>query len=1123
MDENATNYNINATMDNGTCQYIPECPYEISLLTMFGGEYNEEIGFAIFSSSGDVAFGISSGELSYEGFGSTSSLEGYSLYSPGTYDVCLDPNECYDLNLTDIYGDGWNGAYFTINDESFSLPSGGQINLKFGDICPPEVCDYEPVNYLVSQDTTFGVSVIDFTSNQTLYSVPAGSSGEFCLNPEGCYILQLSVGDGNIVDDSLGTISEYVILGDQEYLYSDGEIIGGGAYNTIDSWTTTFSDIYDIGCILSGCTDPLSNNFNEMAIVNDGSCEQYPIGCTNPLAINFDSLAIAENFTCIFDNQDFLIGSSWEIDYWIQEGDVISDYVDGYFNFIDETQLMVTTTDDLGNFQYINTLYQVIDNSIYIYPSDNEIEPDYDTNYYQGHYGVFGEDSILWNPDMNWTCSGCNGQEILDADSIMGMSLQDIASLGQGLCFFNSSTFMSFEPQEDCFSFIEETVWVNLDFFTGEFLVLDYNLTNDQLSLTDDNDSFNLTFTDTYIGCLDPDAANFDEQSNQQLFDEFGNLSCIYDSCDNTPFDGCIYPDGFGPFNLYFGPDECISYGGDACGNSLNNDNDIYGCLDPSAFNYNGNANIDDESCIFDCSEVEIFESFDNYTAGEYLVSQSNGLWATWSNSPGTPEDTYVTDSLSFSGSNSLVLQGGGSTDILLPLGNSQNGIWNLSFRMYVPQGYGAYFNLLHQYDINQNNNWAKDFYFSQSGEGFTGDDIPFNFSHDKWFEVIINIDTENDNAICSIDGSTFNWPWSNGSNWSDSSVGALNLFAFAPNDENAMYFIDDLRLTNNSCSEFGCTQEWADNYNEFAVIDDLSCFTWEQLVNDLQNQLDNYSNDISNLENDIQNLSFELNEAYNQSTSCELQQEDIPIFLPLGWGMFGFTCPSPMDVTDAFSSIENQVIIVKDASGNVYIPEFQFDGIGSLIYSRGYQIKTTEEIIGFSFCPTITGIQEPTDMIYQVGDYAQGGIVFYVDETGQHGLVAAEQDLEGAFEWGCTNLEVGVYDYTIGNGLSNTLDIVAMCDQPSTAASEALAFESNGFDDWYLPSLYELQQMYNTIGDGGDLGNIGGFDNAQGALDYWSSTEGASDGAYSMYFHDGNMLVYYKTSYFRVRAIRSF
>ena len=36
-----------------------------------------------------------------------------------------------------------------------------------------------------------------------------------------------------------------------------------------------------------------------------------------------------------------------------------------------------------------------------------------------------------------------------------------------------------------------------------------------------------------------------------------------------------------------------------------------------------------------------------------------------------------------------------------------------------------------------------------------------------------------------------------------------------------------------------------------------------------------------------------------------------------------------------------------------------------------------------------------------QVGDEAFGGIVFYVDETGEHGLVAAMEDLEGTYEKG--------------------------------------------------------------------------------------------------------------------------
>ena len=41
------------------------------------------------------------------------------------------------------------------------------------------------------------------------------------------------------------------------------------------------------------------------------------------------------------------------------------------------------------------------------------------------------------------------------------------------------------------------------------------------------------------------------------------------------------------------------------------------------------------------------------------------------------------------------------------------------------------------------------------------------------------------------------------------------------------------------------------------------------------------------------------------------------------GWNMFGYPCSQSIDLSDAFSSIVEKVIIVKDNSGNVYMPEF--------------------------------------------------------------------------------------------------------------------------------------------------------------------------------------------------------
>ena len=140
----------------------------------------------------------------------------------------------------------------------------------------------------------------------------------------------------------------------------------------------------------------------------------------------------------------------------------------------------------------------------------------------------------------------------------------------------------------------------------------------------------------------------------------------------------------------------------------------------------------------------------------------------------------------------------------------------------------------------------------------------------------------------------------------------------------------------------------------------------------------------------------------------------------------------------------------------------------------------------------------------YVVGMEAEGGIVFYVDETGEHGLVAAMEDLD-SYEWGCYGTSISGSDGVgIGTGYQNTFDIVAGCSETPIAASFALAYESEGYSDWYLPSNYELVEMYNTVGNGGPEGNIGGFSNNW----YWSSSETSSNTAWDVYFSDGSNTV---------------
>ena len=339
---------------------------------------------------------------------------------------------------------------------------------------------------------------------------------------------------------------------------------------------------------------------------------------------------------------------------------------------------------------------------------------------------------------------------------------------------------------------------------------------------------------------------------------------------------------------------------------------------------------------------------------------------------------------------------------------------------------------------------------------------------------------------------------------------------------------------------------------------------------------------------------------------------------LPEGWSMFGYTCIDSVDAIVGFSSISDKIEIVKDEWGLSYIPSWEFNAMGSLKFSEGYQINMIEEVTDFQFCPTIsegnvdddscsypecpevnfsfvntgvnmtlfapngvglsgtvgafvgdmcigssesdggpiqiavmgndtespeldgalagdivtlilqhsygiyvtetsfeyvlngievienlsfdffctTALVNPEDLVtladvdaayaagaasvipedgisqydldalmesfegytpplnLQIGDIHAGGIVFQINENGS-GLVAAMEDLGGLYGWG-------------------------------QAVTQAPNYSSEGYTGWHLPSLEELELMYNTIGQGSPLGNIGSFEDFW----YWTSSE---------------------------------
>lgn len=167
-----------------------------------------------------------------------------------------------------------------------------------------------------------------------------------------------------------------------------------------------------------------------------------------------------------------------------------------------------------------------------------------------------------------------------------------------------------------------------------------------------------------------------------------------------------------------------------------------------------------------------------------------------------------------------------------------------------------------------------------------------------------------------------------------------------------------------------------------------------------------------------------------------------------------------------------------------------------------------------------------PVTPTYTVGQQALGGIIFYVDSNGTHGLVAntnygAGQTWDGGLNSPFlvnstgngigagamnTSLIVGAQSayaalqstpYTLTNmaaqycvNLSAKSDGVTPCSDPGTAGEPCYA-------DYYLPSLYELNQMYlqNAI--------LHIWQSPSDPAFLWSSTEVNATDAWRINFSD--------------------
>jgi len=211
------------------------------------------------------------------------------------------------------------------------------------------------------------------------------------------------------------------------------------------------------------------------------------------------------------------------------------------------------------------------------------------------------------------------------------------------------------------------------------------------------------------------------------------------------------------------------------------------------------------------------------------------------------------------------------------------------------------------------------------------------------------------------------------------------------------------------------------------------------------------------------------------------------------------------------------------DWSDGTYILKSEIDPEGG----TNYNIISSSQIMSVPYA-----LYAKNAKTYKVGDFAQGGIVFWIDESGQHGLVCAKEDQSSNIRWYAGNYgstrATGDGPYS---GELNTAIIISSLinfgddglDYAAQLCNDLVVSEGDiSYGDWYLPSLEELTLMWQNraIIDLTAVTNGGSsFENSP----YWSSTEVGYAHAAVFRFEEGISQNVWKEFETNVRAIRAF
>lgn len=287
-DEDAINYNPDATEDNGSCIYPLNCdegeiPGQLYVCTFSQGY---AVGLTIEDEEGNILF----------------DQQGFDDVAIIYLDICVDATACYTATMTNLIGDeSWYGGYFYLNAGNVQLvyeSLDGNLSTEVvqfsldgncGDVLgctDPLAANFNPDATIDNGSCIYPVDcegLITVSGALTPSTWPEeivwalidaegiiwwegfgldAASFEFCV-PPGCYILQMVDLFGDGWDESILT------------LYFEGEgmdfTLSNGSFLETNIGIGASCD--DEPDPIVGCTDAGAINYDPAATEDDGSCE----------------------------------------------------------------------------------------------------------------------------------------------------------------------------------------------------------------------------------------------------------------------------------------------------------------------------------------------------------------------------------------------------------------------------------------------------------------------------------------------------------------------------------------------------------------------------------------------------------------------------------------------------------------------------------------------------------------------------------------------------------------------------------------------------------------------------------------------------------------------------------